>query len=242
MVSKKKLTVFQQALLDTALEEFKDIPAEEDIDVTPSPKFTAWTEDLIRKSRRRSWRYINTAFRRAVLIAAILSVLVVTVAATPAIREKVISFFIQDHGTHYGFTFDPEQAATAPECIETIMGPTYIPEGFELVLYESAPAGVIYAYQNSAGEWLDFDQSPIPEHPEDDSWININAEDVTTQSKQIGDYWVFMTIGWGYYSLYWTDNSYFYSLGVPDSFSMDEVERIFLSIQPLPDAQFTVVP
>ena len=73
---------------------------------------------------------IHTMARRIILIIAIIAILVVTTMAVPAVREAIIRFFAVDRETHYEFQFDPDQAAVAPENIETVYKPAYIPEGF----------------------------------------------------------------------------------------------------------------
>ena len=87
----KTRTPFKQALLDAVLEEFADIPdSEDEIDVTFSPAFLEKSQRLIRNTERKSWRYVNTAVKRAVWVAILTALLVTTAMAIPAVREAII--------------------------------------------------------------------------------------------------------------------------------------------------------
>ena len=118
-MEKKKLPAFKQALLDATLEEFRDIPSEEEIDLEFSEEFEAWAQELLKGPQKRGSRPRGKTLRRLIILAAILAALVTAALATPAIREALIEFFTHNRGTHYEFSFDPEQAATAPRTIET---------------------------------------------------------------------------------------------------------------------------
>lgn len=96
----KTLTPFEQALLDATLEEFADIPNnEDDIDVTFSPEFIAKSEKLIQNTQKRTWRYVNTTMKRVALVAIIAALLATTAMAIPAVREEIIRFssMIKEH-------------------------------------------------------------------------------------------------------------------------------------------------
>ena len=89
----RKLTEFQRALVDATLADFAHVPGEEATGIIPSPDFEEQAEDLIRKTKRTGWYYVNTTLKRAILIAAIIGALVTTAFAVPAIREAIIDFF-----------------------------------------------------------------------------------------------------------------------------------------------------
>ena len=128
-MDKTKLKPFEQALLDITLEAFADIPSEEEIDLELSDSFLSNSEKLIEKNRRGGFSRASKTIRRIILVAALIAALATTAMAVPAIREALIKFFAQSAETHYEFYFDPEQAATAPDNIEKVYKPTYIPEG-----------------------------------------------------------------------------------------------------------------
>lgn len=85
-----KLTPFQQALLDSTLEDYAHIP-ENDTEINPSPEFSAKMKKLIRK-----WHFVNTTTKRIALFVLILVLLTTTVLAIPAIKNASISFFYHE--------------------------------------------------------------------------------------------------------------------------------------------------
>lgn len=232
----RKLSDFEAALQESVLEEFRDVPAEDEIDLHPSPEFEANAVALIRKTNRTGWYYVNTTLKRAILIAAIIGALVTTAFAVPAIREALIDFFLVDKGTHYDITFDPEEAAKAPKQIEKVYGPTYIPDGFDLAMEDASFAAVAFWWVNGEDQWICYYQHTIPHDQTYSDWIGIDAEDIEMHSITIGDYLVV----WHYsennnfYTLYWTDNAYFYYMELDTSISEDEMSKIFLSFEAMP--------
>lgn len=233
----KTRTPFKQALLDAVLEEFADIPdSEDEIDVTFSPAFLEKSQRLIRNTERKSWRYVNTAVKRAVWIAILTALLVTTAMAIPAVREAIIRFFVHDEGTHYEFSFDPEQAANAPDEIRTVYLPSYIPEGYqEAYATISAPA-VAVGWSNENHEWITYDQMRMPDDLENTNWYGINSEGVTKQTLYLGDYEVLCIRDKEIRTFIWTDHAYFYDLICPYTVSDEEMQRIFYSIQEDADA------
>ena len=66
-----------------------------------------------------------------------------------------------------------------------------------------------------------------------DTWIGIDAEDVTRSSRVIGEYLVEFVWYDESYGLFWTDNAYVYSLELPNSISEEVMTEIFSSILPI---------
>lgn len=225
-MSKSKLTPFEQALLDTCLEEFADIPTEEEIALEPSETFTKKSEALIVQARKGRIQTLGKTARRLLLIAAILAMLVTTALAVPAVREGIIRFFTKNAGTHYEFSFDPEQAATAPEYIEKVYKPTYIPEGFFEDTVFIDPSYVCYFWYSESGEAITFDQMPIPNDTEGPA---PDAEEVTVEILNLDGYQVFVVHA-EIVMYHWTDNEYFYLLTVPTTLSTEDQHSIFYSI------------
>lgn len=234
---RSKLTPFEQALLDASLEEFADIPEEEDaIDIPISPGFAAKARKLIRNTQRKTWRYTNTTAKRIILVAAIVALLATTAMAVPVIREAVIRFFVHDEGTHYEFTFDPETLSGAPQEIETVYMPTYIPEGYTEIYRDYSVAGVNGAWQKDGDfNYFSYAQILIPKYPEDGSWLGIDAEEVSAQYVVMNGYEVFRVEDNDIVCLAWTDYHYFYLLTMTTALTA-EVNQIFDSIQEIPDA------
>ena len=230
MSRKRPLSEFQRALLNATLEDFSDVPEEGDIDLTPSPKFQAEAAALIRRTQRSHWRYTNTTLKRAILIAAVIAMLATSVLAIPAVREAVIEFLFPDHSTHYGITFDPDEAASAPDAIGQVYGPTYIPEGYALAIEDVSPAGAAFWYANAQDQWICFTQYVLPPDPTDDSWFGVNAEESERQSILVGDYLVEEIQSRSVYFWFWTDNQYLYSLEISSGTPREIAEQVLRSV------------
>ena len=234
-MEKKKLPAFKQALLDATLEEFRDIPSEEEIDLEFSEEFEAWAQELLKGPQKRGSRPRGKTLRRLIILAAILAALVTAALATPAIREALIEFFTHNKGTHYEFSFDPEQAATAPRTIETEYCPTYIPEGYVEDAYIVTDTVIMRAWVTDNGEHMLYQQNAIMVEGQLEDWYggtHVNAENVIVDTVYLNGYEVFRVYQEGY-MYYWTDNSYFYQLTLGESFSDEEGFRIFSSISPV---------
>ena len=236
-MSKKTMTPFEQALLDATLEEFSDIPDhEEEIDVTFSKAFVEKSERLIQNMQRKTWRYVNTTTKRIALIAIIVALLATTVMAFPSIREAIIKFFLHDEGTHYEFSFDPEQAANAPNCIETAYVPSYIPDGYSKSFETINIATVAIGWCNSDNWEIYYNQAPMPDDFKNSTRGGINAEGATTQSIGINGYEVIRIEDAEVVSYVWTNNEYMFTLMCEKAISEEEIEKIFNSVQADPNA------
>ena len=224
-----KQQIFKQALLDAALEEFKDIPDEQHIDLEFSEHFEAWGHSMLCPSGDPPVRRFRKGVRRAILIAAILAALTTTALAVPAIREGLIKFFQQNAGTHYEFSFDPEQAATAPKTLEKEYAPTYIPEGYNEITHILLEDLIVREWVTEHGGYLSFQQEVIPHGS---GGPQPNAENVTVETVLINGYKVFSVYSEGY-MYHWTDNAYFYQLIFDQSITKEETIKIFNSISPV---------
>lgn len=230
-MNKQKMTPFEQALLDASLEEFADIPDNEDeINVTFSPVFTAKAEKLVRNTQRKSWRYVNTAMKR-VAVAAIVAVLLATTAmAIPAVREEVIRFFIREQGTHIAVAFDPKQAANAPECIETVYVPTYVPEGYQEDTRSASTSAVCAIWHDDSGNAIVYHQLPVSDDPSKSDQYGVHSEGAKMQMLYLNGYRILSIYDDNVASYVWTDHEYFYDLSCCNTVPQNEMMRIFASI------------
>lgn len=233
MQAQKQLTPFEQALVDSILYEYRNLPSEDELPYEFSPKFQRWAQKLLRKTHNPAWYYVNTTIKKVIVVAIVICMLAVTAMAVPAIREAIIDFFFHEHEERYGITFNPNEAATAPENIESACYPSTVPSGFELLDEDRSSLQVYGIWLNSEGEMISYVQNPIPENATSDTWIGIDAEDATRTSHIIGEYLVEIVWLEESYSLHWTDNAYVYSLELPTSISQEVMVEIFNSIKPM---------
>lgn len=233
MSKQNQFTAFEQAVIDSILVEYQDIPEENELEVDFSTRFQIWSHRLIHKTRSPYWYYVNTIAKKIILVAVILSMLTMTALAVPAIREALIDFFFHNHGERYGITFNPDEASTAPKEIENVYFPSFVPSGYEPQRNNRTPTSVYCFWVNQNGELIYYSQDTIQPEATIDNWIGIDAEDVTRTTQIIGEYLVEIVWYDESYCLYWTDNAYIYSLELPNSNSEEVMIEIFTSIQPI---------
>ena len=226
----KKLSDFQSALLNAVLDDYADIPCEEEIELELSPRFQAKANELIHHPRRYSH---SPTVRRFLIIAAIISILVTSALAIPAVREEILDFFLVERSGTYGITFNPEEAETAPDKIVEVYGPTYVPDGYELVIEDVSAAGVAFWYVNENDQWICFTQYLLPPDATDDSWFGINAEETSRRSMLLGEYLVEEIRSRSVCFWFWTDNRYLYSLEISNGTPARVTEEVYYSIRPL---------
>lgn len=233
----KKLSNLQQALLDARLEQFADIPEEDSaINVEFSPAFQAKSQKLICKSNKNYCSTGKTVLRRVALVAIVAAMLALTACAIPAVREAIIDFFFQDVGDHYSFTYDPEQAALAPDYIETVYAPNYTADGFELVVEDISTAGVTLMWSNSEDKWINYIQGVIPEDPTMGDGGGFNSEGAITEWININGCEILRIEDdeWIHYA--WTSSEYEFSISTDVKSLEEELMKVFDSIQIYADA------
>ena len=228
---RKQLTAFQRALVDSVLKEYADILDNKNIPDTFSDDFKQWIETC-RKKNRVGKLSAGTVVKR-ILIAAILAALLAGAAmAIPAIREAVIDFFFHEDDVQIGITFDPEQAATAPQEIVKPYTVTYVPDAFMLSVEVEEKEVAFYWWTNNLDQWITFTQSPMPDYPENGNWWSTDAEDIARRTVLMGDYLVEIIETQDNYKLVWTNNEYLFTLELPYSVSEEEMQKIFASWGP----------
>ena len=226
-MSKTERTQFEQALLEANLEEFADVPAEDSIDLPLSDEVELEGLELVEKARRGKVPRFGKTLRRALLIAALIAALATAAMAIPAVREGILRFFPQDEGTHHEFHFDPEEFASAPNQIETVYKPAYIPEGYVLASEESNVVSVGYIWEHEERiSYIDYFQCTLSVGLN----VNVNAENNESRWIELNGYRVFCVLRESTTTYCWTDNEYFFFLTCMGDFNEEEVNRIFSSI------------
>ena len=206
-----------EALLAFVLREYQYVPQENAIDCTFSQKFQENIRFISKKSESVAWRVWQAPLKRAILIAVLVMIMLVTIAcATPSIRKAMIDFFFVGNGESYGITFDPEAAAKAPRSVEQFYAPTYDPEGYILIHKDCSPAGADLIWMNESDEYIHYMQSPIPENVTSETWIGIDAEGTSQTSQIVNGYLVEIISSEAdqQFVAVWTDNRYIYTLDI----------------------------
>ncbi len=234
---KTERSPFDDAMLDAALEEFKDVPEhEEDIDFPFSPEFLERADRLLEEEGRRHTHRFGKTARRILLAAAIIILLAATAMAVPAIRKAILGFFVTDTGPDLRFTFDGAIVENAPSYINTVYRPSYIPEGYTSMGdgYEDTNVGFVgFTWEDaSSGGYIDYTQIPLPEDLQKNGY---DGDVDRIEYKNLGEYEVLCTYSQDGITYCWTNYEYFFTLiatALPD----EELEKIFYSVQIDPNA------
>jgi len=224
-------TPLEKALAEVMLEEFADIPREDEIALTASPQFHKRMKQAGRINAVTTVRDARATLKRAVLIAVIAAILATTVFAFHEVGESFIQFLIKDDGSHYTFSFDPQQAATAPRSIETVYHASFIPKGYTLTTSSVQPSVVFYYWKDEAQEnYIMFQQSIIGDVDKVPY-----SDDANAVILNINGYQVFRVRNDA--TIYcWTDNAYFYTLYFGPGVNEAHKQDIFEGIKPLDSA------
>lgn len=235
---------FERAMWDALRDDFSDVPEEAEIDHDFSPTFEQKIDRLCRSTQKRTWRYVNTTAKRVLIAAVLFVLLAMTVVATvPALREGLIKIFTHDTGVAYTFEFTEEDLARAPESIETVFLPTYIPEGYEYIGGDIAESisQVNYSdnyYLISYKQFAIWDMDPITnDDPSIPTVLGIDSEGAVTEDLVVNGYEVRAI----HYdpeeeanpTVYlWTDQQYLYYLGIQNTaeYGLDEFSKIQASL------------
>lgn len=210
-------TQLGEALLHVTLGEFQSVPSEAEIQHTFSQGFQTKIRGITKKSENAAWRVWQAPLKRAVLIAVLIMVMLVTVAcATPAIRNAIIDFFFIEDETAYGITFDPYNAKNVPRKMNNFYIPTLEQEGYTLVIKKCDNAGVDYLWINDHDEYIHYWQSLIRQGLSIDTWMGIDAEATNRTTKNINGYLVEIIANKTeqQYVAVWTDNRYIYKVDI----------------------------
>lgn len=227
---REQLTVFQQVLTDSIMHEYADIPKEQALPDVFSEDFKSW----VRKYQKPKKSPVLTVLK-GILIAAIIAALLAGAAlAIPAVREAMIKFFFVEElesGSFY-ITYDPQQAATAPDYIETAYAPNYMTEGFFLIERVVDPSITVLFWSNDADEMVSYVQAPIDKENSENSWA-IDSETISRHQVAMGGYLVEVFVYEDIDILIWTNNEYVFTLQVPSSFEDAELQKIFAGFGPI---------
>lgn len=114
------------AFRQVASEEFKDVPQEDRIEWHLSKQFEKRMSKLIRNEKSFTWKYVNTAKKRLVVVAVIIIALFATACSVRPIRTTVVNFFRKVYETYVHVTFIGDTI----DIIEHKYTFSKVPEGF----------------------------------------------------------------------------------------------------------------
>lgn len=146
---------FDRAFREVVASEFKDIPLnEEEIDCTFSKKFERKMDKLIRTEKKVYWRFVNTAYKKAIIAAVVITLLLTGALSVSAVRKSIVNFIIEIYETFVSFDIDGE--GTNEILYEYKF--SSIPDGFTETNVLDTPAGIEHEYTNDVGEKIGLTQ------------------------------------------------------------------------------------
>ena len=232
METDAKLTPFQQALLDSVSQDYAHIPSNDALKDPFSENFKAWAKTHIQSDYVKRIR-ITRVVKRVLIAAAILLLLAATAMAIPVVRTGILDLFFHETDERIAITFDPEQAANAPDSIQTAYSVSYAPSDYKLAMKEINVSSVCCCWQNDQGERMLFTQQPLQHDLTADNWYGYNAAEHTRNSIILGEYQIECIQTATNYKLVWTNNEYLFTLELPYSVTEEEMRKIFDSWGPM---------
>lgn len=229
MQMKKALLPYEAALREQAMQDFADVPTEDEIEHTFSGEFESAMQKLIKTGKKPVLRAGSMA-KRLLIAAIIISLLAGCTMAAPGI----IKFFTHNTGERYYFTVDEKARENAPLEIETVYSISDVPEGFEIYDEAICEGFASYAYRNEkTDKWISFDQEIVTGYPENHLGGEPDSEYSTMSKVTIDGYEVVRIIHEeGAIQFTWTNEEYFFDLYCDNCFTINEAYEIFRSIRP----------
>ncbi len=146
---------FDRAFREVVALEFKDIPLnEEEIDCTFSKKFERKMDKLIRTEKKVYWRFVNTAYKKAIIAAVVITLLLTGALSVSAVRKSLVHFITEIYETFVSFAIDGEGTN---EILHEYMFSS-IPDGFTETNALKNPAAIEHEYTNDIGEKIELTQ------------------------------------------------------------------------------------
>jgi len=240
---KDSCTPFDRALTQAVLAQFADIPTrEEDISLTFTEAFEKDVQEYLKYVRQRK-RYVNS-LTRMLAIAAMVGILMLSTSlisiGSVVEPEQDGSYIFNMASVAYGdyhyyeFYVDQEIVDAAPDKIRDVYYPTYIPEGFIPEHRDTFSDGVSAVWETVTGTRIvyrqcvffdDTNRAAFPYDPDND------IAGVFT----LGDFEIFRLKTSRGISYLWSDHQYYYELRVDAEVDEDTMQKIFESIEWLPD-------
>ncbi len=212
----------KEAVLRADLYRLAALPEDSRIDHEFSPEFLEKMRELIRQNRSRALQRRGTWKKRlAVGVAAALILLSTTAMTIPPVREKVIEFVMQvyEQFTHLSFSGPGNTAGDA--AFQQAL-PSYIPEGFELVINDLD--GIVLLVYEKEADNISYEQIR-----KQDVSMHINTGGVELEELEFQGLPAKYYSNQGQQNLMWYDDDYFYM--VSSTLDRDTVFRIAESVK-----------
>lgn len=224
--SKKNLEILIKAFDVIALEEAKALPTPDECEhITFSAEFEQKMRKLINREKKPYYYLINTVGKRVacIILAALITLTSVTFGVK-AIREAVIDFFVETFEKFSIVGFKDEDIPENNKIIETYYAPTYIPEGYELVLDEKLSMYRIMEFISETGK-INFEQKLINSNDIYVDTENVESEEITILQHKA----LYLNKG-EKVLICWNDNYYSYIVRSESGLPKEEILKVAESI------------
>ena len=215
----------KRALLEVSAREIENFELAPEEEVRYSPKLTKNMNKLLKARAKPYWQLINTGAKRAVAACLVIAAVAGALMSCKPVREAVVDFFRNVYEAYTEFFFGDDISSKAPEIIEEIHMPTYIPEGYELV-QEATLTGkertVMSLWKNGEGDVFISYQCVLS------SKINIDTEnaDVTI----LDNLEIAIIVKENEIDAFWNTEEYAYNI-MATGLSKEEILNVIKSIQ-----------
>ena len=215
----------KRALLEVCAREIENAELAPEEEVYYSPKLIKNMNKLLKDREKHYWVLVNTVAKRAVAACLVIVTIAGALMSCKPVREAVVDFFQNVYEAYTEFFFGEDISSDAPDVINEIHMPTYIPEGYKLV-EEVEPTGkdrtTMLVWNNTNNDTIVLCQYVLSnktnintENAEVIIWDDINVAIVEKDSK---------------ISAFWNTSEYAYDV-ITSRLSRDEILHIIKSIK-----------
>ncbi len=150
------MSELKEAFREAARREFAMVPPEAELHWVFSPRFERKMRRLIHAQEHGYWNLINTAAKRAAIVAAILVLLLTSVMAIKPVRQRVIQFFVDVYEEYFEIRFGEEEKDDIDPTPQPMVRYTLteLPEGYEEVEYIDSEHFLWTCWKNKDGRGI----------------------------------------------------------------------------------------
>lgn len=222
-----ELSVLKNALLIVGLEEvnaYKNLPDEV---FEFSNEFEQKIKEINKKRKSLLYRTTKTVPRRVALVSAAVIMTFCLMMTISAIRIPVINFFVNLYEDFIGISFDEEEEDfNIPTTIEQVHLPTYMVDGYKQTDSQKF-RDVVETYWENDSYLIILYQEIM----EEEFKMNFDNNHEGYEKISVNNKIVYYILNKGEYMLLWNDGSYVYTLILPESIPLVEIEKIIGSMQ-----------
>lgn len=217
----------RDAFREAANREFAMIPPENELHHVFSPRFERKMRRLIRAEAKGYWKLIDTAAKRAVLVAALIAALLSTALAIRPVRQRVIQFFVEVYEEYFEIRFGREERGDIdpnPHTMERYTL-TEIPDGYEETRFMEYEQFLRTDWENENGDKIILQQElgtqEIIMNGKGNDLDYYGCGELEIGRKQDLDTKIFI----------WEQDGYLFSMNVYEDFSLEKIAQMIGSLE-----------